>query len=622
MGRRTGHQHQEKSETGRTRASLHARRVSRWSASSAEPTIFLKMSRRNWSPTPSTALSSSHPAGGASAARLEQVGCAESAGGNSRSGEGRPSARSSTSRARRAGLSGARRFSSSGFGEIGERLVGGVIVADGEGRRWGRRSPAPTPAAGGARGGGARRRPFPRPAAAAARRRRRGRRRRARRRRRRARRARRRGRPTSAACTPRERGGGGAHEARGERGAEELRARRQVGRRRRGRAPARGHRLLHLHRREARVRRRRPRVRLRLLAQRDVGGREPLLPRALLDVGREGGLERDAGVERGQRVVLGLRVARRAAVAPLRLVLQRADPLPQLARLDRRVVRAGGADAAADGALERLAHHLQLELAVVRHAPARQRLRHAPYEKQLGNKRGGRRRRAVGGDIAGASAVRGDGRGGGGGRTGPPRARRSLAAPPRALSELRPRDASPARCIPRIQLAPRLAEMFGGRLPREESGVGNGGIGAAATHAAGKRPGFVIISEVIAQLARNDRAPRPLGRVRRAAAVARGGARAHGGGRRAGALRPVHDGRPTGLLRSFFTGEMRCQRSRTINSCESTFFHRSRLSASVPVGDDSVDRPLTARSATAVDALRSVPARCAARAATTIPTSR
>ena len=91
------------------------------------------MSRRNWSPTPSTALSSSHPAGGASAARLEQVGCAESAGGNSRSGEGRPSARSSTSRARRAGLSGARRFSSSGFGEIGERLVGGVIVADGEG---------------------------------------------------------------------------------------------------------------------------------------------------------------------------------------------------------------------------------------------------------------------------------------------------------------------------------------------------------------------------------------------------------------------------------------------------------------------------------------------------------
>ena len=431
-------------ETGRTRASLHARRVSRWSASSAEPTIFLKMSRRNWSPTPSTALSSSHPAGGASAARLEQVGCAESAGGNSRSGEGRPSARSSTSRARRAGLSGARRFSSSGFGEIGERLVGGVIVADGEGGETVGASLACADAGSGGsagrgalvvgrcrgrrrrrRGGGGEGGVGGRAAAAAERGVRGGE-----------------GDPHLRRAPPRERGGGGAHEARGERGAEELRARRQVGRRRRGQAPARGHRLLHLHRREARVRRRRPRVRLRLLAQRRRRGREPLLPRALLDVGREGGLERDAGVERGQRVVLGLRVARRAAVAPLRLVLQRADPLPQLARLDRRVVRAGGADAAADGALERLAHHLQLELAVVRHAPARQRLRHAPYEKQLGNKRGGasaaprwaailRGRAPFGATGAGAAA------------SAPvlPRARRSLAAPPRALSELRPRDA-------------------------------------------------------------------------------------------------------------------------------------------------------------------------------------
>ena len=50
-----------------------------------------------------------------------------------------------------------------------------------------------------------------------------------------------------------------------------------------------------------------------------------------------------------------------------------------------------------------------------------------------------------------------------------PRARRSLAAPPRALSELRPRDA--LRLDVSLESSSRRAsEMFGGRLPREEAG--------------------------------------------------------------------------------------------------------------------------------------------------------
>ena len=171
----------------------------------------------------------SHPAGGASAARLSRWVAPRARGPAER--RGRPSARSSTSRA-------PRRLRGAPLLLVGVRrdrraLVGGVIVADGEGETGGRRRPRRRRQRGSA-GRGARRRPF------------------------RGRRRRRRGGGgeggvggrAAAAAERGVRGGEGDHicgvhppaSAAGRRprssrgaGAEELRARRQVGRRRRGR---------------------------------------------------------------------------------------------------------------------------------------------------------------------------------------------------------------------------------------------------------------------------------------------------------------------------------------------------------------------------------------------------